>query len=139
MSTYSEPQFATYSFGLLAFTTAFTHQVKPNFRKTGGKVADIHVRVTVTFTQTTTPALVNVGTVASATKYASLNMGAAAAGVSYNIVDGAGGSSANVGLVIFSDINFSRDATTVVQFQVVAPTGGSPAGSGFLDIIMEWF
>lgn len=136
--SYSNPIRTTYGFGLLVFTNALSVSVKPPPRCNQGRVVDIHVRVTVTFTNVTTGALVNVGTAATAAKYAQLNMAAAAAGVSWNLRDG-GGSPYVESLVIFSDINFARDAVTAVQFQVVAPTGGAPAGTGFLDILMAWF
>lgn len=136
--SYSNPLRMVYNFGLIAFTTAVTQLVKPPPRINQGRVVDIHVRVTVIFTNVTTGALVNVGTVATAAKYAQLNMGVAAANTSWNLRDG-GGSTYNEALVIFSDINFARDSTTVVQMQVVAPTGGSPTGTGNLDICMAWF
>lgn len=136
--SYSNPIRMTYSYGSLAFTAATTHLIKPPPRVNQGRVVDIHVRVTVVFTQTTTPAYVNIGTVATAAKYAQLNMGAAAANTSYNFRD-TGGTPYNEANVIFSDINFSRDSTTVVQVQVVAMTGGSPTGTGFLDVCLAWF
>jgi hypothetical protein len=138
MASYSNPMRVTYSYGLYAFTSASTNTVKPSPRHPAGKVADIHVRVTVTFTQTTTPAFVNIGTAGNASKYAQLNMGAAAAGHSYNFTD-AMGTPAVPSLVVFSDINFARDGITEVQIQIVAMTGGTPAGSGYLDVCMDWF
>lgn len=138
MASFSNPDQMTYSFGLLSFTSALTHAVKPPPRHNQGRVLDIHVRVTITFTQVTTPAFVNVGTAASASKYAQLNMGAAAAGSSYNFIDGAG-TPANMALVVFSDINLGRDAVSAIQFQVVPMTGGTPAGSGYLEIGIDWF
>lgn len=125
--TYSKPLFVTYGHGLLVMTNALTTNLIPPPGSKNGRVEDIHLRSTVTFTNTTTAALVNVGTAASATKYAQLNCGVTAAGASLN------------GPVISSDINFDRDGVTSVQLQVVAPTGGSPAGTGFLDVIMAWY
>ena len=40
---------------------------------------------------------------------------------------------------ISSDINFVRDGISSVQIKVVAPTGGSPTGTGYLDISFAWF
>lgn len=136
--TYSQPLRITYGFGLLAFTAALTTAVNPPPGGAAARVVDIHVRVTVTFTQVTTPAYVNIGTAATAAKYAQLNMGAAAAGSPYNFVS-AGGTPYNEKSVIFNDINFARDGITQVQIQVVPPTGGTPAGTGFLDVILAWF
>lgn len=138
MATYSQPTRITYSFGTIAFTTALTQAVNPPVNHNMGRVGEIHVRVTVTFTAVTTPALVNIGTAGTAAKYAQLSMGTAAAGTAANI-GSAAGTPPNVGLVVFSDINLVRDAVTALQFQVVAPTGGSPAGTGALDIMMDWW
>jgi hypothetical protein len=138
--SYSNPVRLTYSFGLLAFTAALSNQVKAPPRCNQGRVVDIHVRVTIIFTNVTTPAFVNVGTVATPAKYAQLSMAAAAAGVSWNLIDGGGGATLyNEATVIFSDINFARDGVTFIQFQVVPMTGGAPTGTGFLDIEMAWF
>lgn len=137
--SYSNPLRVVYGFGLLVFTVALTTSVKPPPRCVGGRVVDIHVRVTVLFTNVTTGALVNVGTAGTAAKYAQLNMGAAAAGVSWNFRDTGGTPYVEANAAISSDINLARDAVTAIQIQVVPPTGGSPAGTGFLDVILAWF
>lgn len=136
--SYSNPVRVTYSFGTIAFTTALTQLVSPPPRTNQARVVDIHVRVTVTFTNTTTAALVNIGTAATAAKYAQLNMSTTAAGAAWNFTT-AGGTPYNEAAVIFSDINLLRDAVSQIQLQVVAPTGGTPAGTGALDIHMAWF
>ena len=138
--SYSNPLRIAYSYGLLAFTAALTTAIKPPPRCNQGRVVDIHTRVTITFNQVTTPGYVNVGTAGSASKYAQINMGAAAAGASYNFRDTGGSSPYNeAAAVISSDINFARDAITAIQVQVVPMTGGTPAGTGFLDVILAWF
>jgi hypothetical protein len=132
MNTYSNPLTVPYNFGNLNFVSgAGTYKVKPPPRATCGRVEDIHVRVTTLFTQVTTPAYVRVGTSGDNLKYAELNMGAAAAGAAYNTRDVAGS--------IKSNINLTKDAISDVDIRVVAPTGGSPAGVGYLDVIISWW
>jgi len=127
MASYSNPTRITYSFGAIVFTTTFVNAINAPGKATAGRVSDIHVRSTVLFTNVTTGALVNIGTVATPAKYAQLNCAATAAYAAVN------------GPAIFSDINFDRDGVTAIQVQVVAPTGGTPAGTGYLDVAMDWW
>ena len=137
--TYSHPVRATYSYGLLNFAAGnLTNFMVPPPRARNGRVVDIHVRATITFTNVTTAAIVNIGTVATPAKYATLNLGALVAGSAANFVT-TGGTPFNEALVNFLDINFDRDLVTQVQLQVLAPTGGGPAGTGYLDVFMAWF
>jgi hypothetical protein len=137
--TYSNPLRVTYSFGSIAFTAAIAHQLLPPPGRNWARVVDIHVRATVTFTNVTTGALVNLGTVASAARYATLNCAATAAATSINL-GSAGGTPYNEASVIFQKvIDLANDGTAFVQAQVVAPTGGSPAGTGYLDITLAWW
>lgn len=130
--TYSHPLVVPYSFGQLNFVSgAGTWKIKPPRGMGRGNVEDIHVRVTTVFTQVTTPGFVRIGTAASNALYAELNMGAAAANTAYNTRDLAG--------VVRSDINLSRDGVTDIDVRVIAPTGGSPTGVGFLDVILSWY
>lgn len=138
--SYSNPVRLSYSFGLYAFTAAITSLVKPPPRVNQGRVVDIHTRVTITFNQVTTPAFVNIGISGTDTKYASLNMGAAAAGAAYNFRDTGGATNYNeAAAVISSDINFARDGVTTTQIKVVPMTGGTPQGTGYLDVSFAWF
>lgn len=137
--SYSQPLRATYSFGLLVFTAALTTPINPPPGCSAGRVVDIHVRPTVTFTQVTTPAYVQIGTAGNATKYAQLNMGAAAAGSAYNLVSTGGTPYIEANASIYSDINLVRDGVTSIQVKIVPPTGGTPAGTGYLDVVLAWF
>lgn len=131
-ASYTNPLVVTYGFGNLNFVTgAGTYKVKPPKRLTAGGVKDIHVRVTTLFTQVSTPAYVRVGNATSNAQYAELNMGAAAANSAYNSSDVAGSLKAN--------INLTRDNITDVDIRVIAPTGGSPAGVGYLDVVIGWW
>lgn len=140
--SYSNPMRMTYSWGSLNFVSgAGSWQIQPPPLSKAARVADISVRVTTLFTNVTTGALVNIGTAATAAKYVSFNCGAAAANTTINL-NTQGGSPFNpvaAGFIGDGSIDLTRDAVTFIQVQVVAPTGGSPAGVGFLDIAMAWF
>lgn len=138
MATYSNPDRITYSYGVLVFTAALAHAINPPPTCRNGRVTDIHVRATVLFTAVTTAAIVNVGTIATPAKYAILNCGALAANAAQNFTS-AGGSPLNLTGIVISDINFDRDGVTAIQVQVVPPTGGAPAGTGYLDVTIGWF
>jgi hypothetical protein len=88
------------------------------------------VSVTVVFTAVTTQGFINVGTAGDTTKYASLGMGTAAANTAYN--------SRDFPAAIKSDIDMTRDNVTAIQYAIVAPTGGSPTGTGDFDIEIAW-
>jgi hypothetical protein len=132
MKTYANPLVVTYGFGNLNFVTgAATYKLKPPPGCDAGRVEDIHVRVTTLFTQVSTPAYVRVGISSDHDKYAELNMGAAAANAAYSTRDVAGS--------IHDNIHLTGDGVTDVDVRVVAPTGGSPAGVGYLDVIIGWW
>jgi hypothetical protein len=135
MYTYNQPLTISYGFGSFNFVSAAgTYKLKPpSTRLNGGRVEDIHVRVTTLFTQVTTPAYVRVGISADHDKYAELNMGAAAANAAYNAQDIAGSITGR------SNINLTADGVTDIDVRVVAPTGGSPAGVGYLDVVISWW
>lgn len=137
--TYSQPVRVTYSYGLLNFATALTTTILPPPTCNAGRVVDIHVRVTTTFTQVTTPAYVQIGVNGTPAKYAQLNMGAAAAGSPYNLTSTGGTPYIEANAAIYSDINLVRDAVSQIQVTIVPPTGGTPAGAGYLDVALAWF
>jgi hypothetical protein len=132
MPSLSGPTPINYGFGSLAFTTAVTYQLKPPRRHNIGNVIDINVMVTVIFTAVTTPAYVRIGTPADNLKYAELNMGTAAAASTFNTRD-------NAVTWFKSDINLSRDGVSYAELRIVAPTGGSPTGTGILNVLVNWW
>ncbi|MGH2903918.1 MAG: hypothetical protein ACRDK7_10090 [Solirubrobacteraceae bacterium] len=128
--SYSNPKRVNYSYPAQNFTTPITRQIKPPKGCTHGNVVDIHMSVTTTFTQTTTPGFVKIGDGTTDDKYASLNMGAAAAGAAYNVGDG--------GTIAKGGIDLDRDNISAITLKTVAPTGGTPAGVGDLNVTIEW-
>lgn len=78
-----------------------------------------------TFTNVTTGALVQVGTAADVDAYAELDVGALA----------------DTNSVAAADTDFtdrSLPADTPVEVTFVAPTGGTPAGIGNVEIVIDW-
>ena len=104
------------------------------------RIEEIHVGpITETFTNTTTPGYVRVGTAADADKFAELDMGVAAATDGYGTYDDTDAIKA-AGQSI--DLDRAGDAgVSLGQLEVtfVAPTGGTPAGIGVPTVVITWF
>lgn len=134
MSHYDNGVVCSYSFGSLAFggsTSAWA--LKPPAGLNRGKIVDIQVQVSVLFTAVTTAAAVQVGLAATAAYYAQLNMGTAAATDAFGI--------RNVGydVAVFRSINMTIEAIAQVEVVFLAATGGTPAGTGVPNIMINWF
>ena len=69
-------------------------------------------------------------------KYAELNMATTAAGAVLNLP--ATGKYNVTNPNSFTNIDLVRDAASSVTLTVVAPTGGSPAGTGYLNVTLDW-
>jgi hypothetical protein len=130
--SYDNPLVVSYSVGTIG-TSSFTRGLKPPKGYKTGRVVDIHADVVTTFTQVTTPGIVEVGTAGDANKYGELNMGAAAAGSGYNYQDYPAGETQA------TDINTSIDGITQLQLKYTAMTGGTPAGSANLTVVVAWY
>jgi hypothetical protein len=104
------------------------HAIKPPYGYTRGRIMDVGVAVTETFTNTTTAGYVRIGTATDADAYAELNMGVAAATNFYNTAD-------DTDAIIEADI----PAATQLEVACIAPTGGTPAGIGSVHIVVNWF
>lgn len=101
-----------------------------------GRVLDIHLSATETFTAVTTPGTVALGTASDADAYVDeTSLGTLAAGEC-------------VALSVASGANFLRDADgtikvlpadTDVVLTYVAPTGGTPAGIATITVFVEAF
>lgn len=97
------------------------------------RVLDILAAASVTFTQTTTPAVVQIGDGTTADVFASLTLGALAAGSTLGGGDVAGGVFKAVYLAgSYNSGNGLHDL--IATF--VAPTGGTPAGTADFTIIV---
>lgn len=133
---YADYDVVNYGFGLYVFTNALTASLVPPVRCNRAVVIDIHVNATVIFTNVTTPAYVRLGTAGTPAKYAELNMAATASGAALNLP--ATGKYNPSAPNAFVNIDLVRDAVSAVQLTVVAPTGGSPTGTGYLNVALGW-
>lgn len=124
---YNNPVVATYSFvhDFGAAGDALAIKAPRGFDR--GRILDIGVAVTETFTQVDTPAYIRLGTASDADAYAEMNMAAAADTDYYNTQN-------DTDAIINADVT---DAQIEVAF--VAPTGGTPAGIGTVNIVIAWF
>ncbi len=95
-----------------------------------GILRSIHVAATETFNSVTTGAQVLVGTAADPNAYAQFEIGDLADTDSVSTDDG----TTDTDAIIDKDI----PADTQVEVTTVAPTGGTPAGIGLTDIIIDW-
>ena len=127
--SYSNPlvvtyKFASHDFGAGAGATSF----KAPDGYTSGRILDVGLMdITETFTNTTTPAYVRLGTTGDADAYAQLDCGTAAATDCYNTQD-------DTDAIIAADIT-----NTQVEVAFVAPTGGTPAGIASAYVVVAWF
>ena len=129
--SYDNPTTVSYCLGSHDFGAgAGAFAIKPPKGKKRGNVVDVQVQVTETFTQDTTPGYVRLGTTGDPDKYAELNMGAAAATDAYSLSDT--NASTNV-------IDLAVDSISQVEVALVSPTGGTPAGIGVVNIVIDWF
>jgi len=92
-----------------------------------GYIVDVGVMVTETFTADTTPGYVRLGTTSDADAYAELNMGTAADTDYYNTQD-------DTDAIISAAVTNSQ-----IEVALVAPTGGTPAGKGHVNITVAWY
>lgn len=105
-----------------------------NYNRNRGIIEDIHLMVAETFNQVTTQAFVRLGTASDNDYFAELGAGAAADTDGYNF--------RNAGSV-YKIIDTVNDATigaiSQVEVNLVAPTGGTPAGMAHTTIVISWF
>jgi hypothetical protein len=141
MDTYDNPRTMSYNIGGLhdfgAGALAFAIQ-RPK-GATMARIEEIHVAVFETFTADTLAAYVQIGTASDADKFAQLEMGLAA------ITDGWGTNDDPDAIKAagqFIDLNRAGDSSVSLdQFEVnyTSPTGGTPAGQGYVTIVISWF
>ena len=126
--SYADPLTITYSLGLHDFGAGGDAlAIKAPAGYEHGRIKDVGVMVTETFTNTTTPAYVRLGTTGDADAYVQLDMGTAADTNYYNTQD-------DTDAIINGDVT-----NTQIEVALVAPTGGTPAGIGWVNIVIDWF
>ena len=125
---YDNPRTLTIPLGSVNFATNGASSFKlPNGLR--GRLVDIGVIATTSFTAATTGAAVNIGTTADPDAYASLgSLGTLAATDTFNTTNDP-----------TAIINADLPADTQIEVQFVAPTGGSPAGVGLVYVVVDVF
>lgn len=128
MPSYSNPSTICINYGLWDFgeggeTMSFK---LPNGMS--GRLREVIVQATELFTNVTTEAEVNIGSADGGKQYANCGMGALADKASYRLSD----NSADLVLA-------TLPADTDICVAFVPPTGGTPAGKGFVTIVIDCF
>jgi len=125
---YENPTYVSYNFGIYDFGAASEAlEINgPSGKK--GRVYDVHVAATETFNEVTTPAYVRVGSATTADEFAELDLGSTADADALSATNQTGALKA---------VNIDADEAVKVAF--VAPTGGTPAGMGYVTIVIGWF
>lgn len=124
-----------YNFPAVNFATSSTQKMKIPRGSAEARVMDILVSATVLFTQVTTPAVVQVGDGTTADIFASLTIGALAAGSTIGGSDVADG----VFNAVYLAGNYNSGAglhDLIATF--VAPTGGTPAGTATVIVVVGY-
>lgn len=128
--SYSNPNRRTYTFPGIAFGTSGA-QTLDNPKGKAGRIVSVQVVATVLFTAVTTPGRVDLGNSTTANAYGSLSLGTLAAAASLS-------SEGTIGYASYT--NTTRDIAADVPLKVsfIAPTGGSPAGTGTVILTVDW-
>ena len=127
--SYSLPNRRTYTFPAVNFGATSAQSIKgPAGKK--GVLVDIHVSCTTLFTAVTTQAYVDVGTAADIDYNAHFGLSTLAATDSISLLGSTGS------LAALIEPNIAADTQVEVTF--TAPTGGSPAGVGTVQIVIDW-
>lgn len=130
--SYDLPRQLTYSLGLHDFGAGagVRHIKAPTTKQssTRGKLVSVAVDTTEAFTADTTAGFVRVGTAADPDAFAELNMSTALINVWWSEAD-------DTDAIIDADI----PAGTIVEVDFVAPTGGTPAGIGYVYVSIDWY
>ena len=126
--SYSNPVFLPLAFGNHDFGAggeAFT------FRGPSGKqgtLKEIEVNATELFTATTAEGSIELGSSASGAQYADFGLGTTADGATARMTDTA------ADLVLAA-----LPADTDIHVTYTAPTGGTPGGKGYVEVMVEWY
>jgi hypothetical protein len=141
MKSYDQPITMSYNFGSHDFGAgAGAHAIRKPLGAKSARIEEIHLGpISEAFTATTTPGYVRIGTAGDADKFAQLDCGVAAISDGYGI-DNDPDAVFEAGKYI--DLARAGDAGVALnQLEVtfVAPTGGTPAGIGFVTVVVSWF
>lgn len=126
--SYSDPRPYTYSFGEIDFGAGGDAIVITGPSGKQGTIKEVLVSATEGFTSDTTEGAVNIGSAAAGAQYVAMGLGTLADGADQRMTDTA------------ADLVLEAvPADTDIHVTFVAPTGGVPAGKGFVQIMIEWY
>lgn len=103
------------------------------------RVVDVHVAVTETFNAVSTSGFIRLGTASDNDKFLELDMGVAADTEGWNLRDDTDAVKTGYEVINLKDDGDSGAAITQLELNFVAPTGGTPAGKGFVTIVLDWY
>lgn len=135
MRSYDQPDVLSYDLGAINFTSGAATSLPVPSDVSGARILGFAVQgATVAFTADTTPAYLDIGTAADADKFLHGAVGVVAATDSKHVLG------ADIGIGI--DLARGGDAgVALAQLEVtfVAPTGGTPAGTGRVTVFIGWY
>lgn len=136
MNGYDNLKAVSYSFAGVSLASGnVTKKLKVPRGAQMARVLDILLAASVTFTQTTTPAIVQIGDGTTADEFASLTVGGLTSGSTLGGGDVAGG----VFKAVYLAGNYNSGAglhDLIATF--VAPTGGTPAGTADVIVVVGY-
>lgn len=139
---YDNPIVFNYTFGGevdFSGVSPDVYHIQPPIGAQQGQVYDIQVSATLLFTNDSSGALIRVGTNADTDKYAELDMQATAANIVHGSYDYDIFGTARDGFIDMLRDGTAGAALDFVEIGYVAPTGGSPAGKGWVTVTMGWW
>jgi hypothetical protein len=126
--SYSDPRPYTFSFGEIDFGAGGDALVVTGPSGKKGSIKEILVSATETFTSDTTEAIIELGSSAGTAEYVNMGLGTLADGADQRLTDTA------ADLVLDA-----LPADTDIHVTFNAPTGGTPAGKAFVQVMIEWY
>jgi len=126
--SYSDPRPYAYSFGEHDFGAASEAFVIRGPKGKQGSVKEVLLSATELFTNTTTEGIIELGSSAGTAEYVNMGLGTTADGAALRMTD------TTADLVLEA-----VPADTDIHVTFNAPTGGTPAGKGFVQIMVEWY
>ncbi len=137
---YDKAHVYNYAFGgEFDFTGSAVYYIQPMKGAQQGQVYDIQVSSTLLFTNDSTGALIRVGTNADTDKYAELDMQTTAASIVWGSYDYDIFGSSRDGFIDMVRDGTAGVALNFVEVGYVSPTGGTPAGKGWVTITIGWW
>jgi len=126
--SYDDPQSVSHVFGDHVFSAGDATLAIRGPAGKKGRLEEITVSPSVTFNAVTSPAAVQVGITGSLTRNANFPLGTTAAGAAI-----AATQTAN------ALVDSALEADTDIIVTLIAPVGGTPAGTGHVMVMTEWY